>query len=76
MTNLTITLPAIIEVYDYHEFDQIVDTMNSFGVKIKYTEIGYARQYIGVFYIGSKKDAKVQDCIREAKSIVKEYDAS
>jgi hypothetical protein len=76
VSTLTITLPAIIEVYDYHEFDQIMDTFAKFGVKIKYQEVGFAGNYIGIFYSGSKKDPDVQDCIRKAKLIAKQYDAS
>ena len=53
-----LTLPAIVVVSDYHEFDEVADNINLVTVrKTKVKEIGFdGREYVGVIYQGAKPD--------------------
>jgi hypothetical protein len=51
-----INLPTIIEVSDYHEFDDIVDILCQFGVDVRYEEQEMSEYYKAIFYEkGNKK---------------------
>jgi hypothetical protein len=58
---LKLELPQIIEVRDYHEFDEIEDTLNQLGIspKIKLKEVGFDGYcYVGIAYAGNLKAKK------------------
>lgn len=55
---ITINLPLIIRVSDYHELDEVRDTINKLSPseKVKTRELGFDGQYIGILYTGSYKN--------------------
>ena len=61
MSKVTVTLPRLVCVTDYHEFDQISDTINDLLDKrvVRVKEIGFARGdgYVGVVYTGRRPNA-------------------
>jgi hypothetical protein len=64
-TPVSIVLPKIIKVGDYHEFDSMAETLNELVEKgfpkVKAEEIGYCggKGYIGVLYVGLKPSKAV-----------------
>lgn len=55
MNKVTVALPRLVCVSDYHEFDQISDTINNLLDKkvVRVKEIGFAEgEYVGVVYTG------------------------
>lgn len=47
-----IELPAVLRVYDYHEFDQAESFYKEIGLKLKIDQIGvgYGGSYLGIVY--------------------------
>ena len=53
---MKIDLPTIVEVSDYHEFEDIVDILCQFGVAVRYEEQSCEDCYKAIFYEkGNKK---------------------
>lgn len=50
MNKLTIDLPKIITVADYHEFDVVGDLLKTLNEDIEVEEIGFDGTYFGVIY--------------------------
>lgn len=52
--NITISLPVIVRVMDYHEFYTIMNNVNILNPdkKVIYTEIGFEDgQYVGIIHL-------------------------
>ena len=70
---MKIDLPTIIEVYDYHEFEDIVDVLCQFGVDVRYEEQSSENYYKAIFYEkGNKKSLQrfkknLEKCKEQAK---------
>ena len=71
---VSIVLPKIVKVGDYHEFDSMADTLNELiekgFPKVKAEELGYSRSkgYIGVLYVGLKPSkAVIKQMLEESK---------
>lgn len=69
---MKVTLPQIIEVLDYHEFDYLQTQFNKIIRGIQIEEIGFGPNtltYIGIAYIGNKKDQMYKELERSARRI-------
>lgn len=54
-TAMWFNVPRLIEVQDYHEFDNIKDYLERLGVhRPKVAEVGFNGRYVGVVYTGRK----------------------
>jgi len=54
--NVTIKLPQVIVVEDYHEFSSVQEYFQSLNPKIKVKEVGSNCSYTGIAYIGNLDD--------------------
>ena len=51
-TTVKATLPKLVVVRDYHEFDSVKETLNDIlDVRVKVKEIAFDGDYIGVVYV-------------------------
>lgn len=69
--NITISLPAIVRVMDYHEFDTIMDSVNILNPdkKVIYTEIGFEDgQYVGLIHLD------IDEHQEYAKTLINEFE--
>jgi hypothetical protein len=80
-TPVSIVLPKIVKVGDYHEFDSMTDTLNELiekgFPKVKSEELGYCdgKGYIGILYVGLKPSkAVIKQMLEENKIKLEEYE--
>lgn len=70
MCFLTLKLPRIVKVNDYHEFKWLENHLRQIGLKnIKVKEVGFFdHTYVGITYI--KKDKEYYKLIRKYKELI------
>jgi hypothetical protein len=61
--NITVNLPVIIEVSDYHEFDDMERAYKKLNPCIKIKELGFNMRYIGIAYFGSLNEPNAKSMI-------------
>ena len=73
---MKLSLPKLITVDDYHEFDSAKDLFKQIGLPVKVKEIGFlGGSYIGIVYEGKLTDPKVQKLINQVRAEEKAEDA-
>jgi len=75
MKQVTLKLPAIVRFGDYHEFDDLKETLQALGAKyVKVRELGCDYDYYGVVYTGRLADAKKEPKVAKIVSHLKSLD--
>lgn len=62
--SLNVQLPKIIEVADYHDFDNITNVLKMIGINLYVEEVGFNFFYIGVIHDGSENQLKEVEKIK------------
>lgn len=71
----SITFPCILRFSDYHEIGFLADSLNALGVDdIRVYEMGFDGKYVGLFYVGNRKDALQSLVAQMAKDAIDEFD--
>ena len=73
---VSIDLPQVIDVDDYHEFGFLEDILADLGInpKVKMKEVGFDGRYIGIAYVGNLKDRKNKVLLETLRKRVNDYD--
>lgn len=75
MTKVTISpLPIYYRATDYHEFDDIQNTLQMLVPEIKAKEIGFDGYYLGMIYIGKLTDPDNAKMVKIIKTQTKEWE--
>ena len=65
---MKLKLPAVVKVFDYHEFDNMPVLFKQMGLKVKVKEVAFIQgEYVGIVYTGRLADAKNRSLINELK---------
>lgn len=68
------TLPQIVEVDDYHEFEEYARIFRLITTGVKVKEIGFTGSYLGIAYSGKLTDARNRKLQAKIRERVRQYD--
>jgi hypothetical protein len=65
---MKLKLPAVVKVFDYHEFDNMPTLFKQMGLKVKVKEVAFIQgEYVGIVYTGRLADAKNRSLVNTLK---------
>lgn len=70
--DVTVSLPIIIKVDDYHEFYVLESYFKKLNGKIKVMEAGFNGKYLGIVYV--KKDSEYKAIKKKADALSQEFE--